>query len=661
MKKKWIVLTALLLAVCLLAACAEQSVPAAEMDVDNDKPAAAAEEPAVGLANPMVSCASYAELTANVPGIKLSDAPLGAENAVYDYIKGEPVVAQIIFSYAGDEYTYRAAQCVNEAAMVDISGVYEEFPHVEELDNEQNITDGGKYTLRYRDDNDIGLATWYYPPTGCQYSLFTETGCNEHQMIEEVIDLMLPIHAALPPEGALPVEKPAQAGEVGGMLVELNDNDIVVNLEDGSTLVFLLTYMDNVEATPGDQVNVAYAGSLTESPEALSVTVIKAATAPLTVSGTVTAFDEHGVFVQTATGNVFGFITDDAKFTGASQSLKIGNTVTVTYEGDLTNLPKAKQIETETVAADPASEDEHLKNKTLKGTISKLSTKNFTLRASNGNSYVFKKSGDTAISGKYELQKGASVKVTYDGYASQNPLAKAIKVLAPPDPTPPKPTPTTAPAKSHTVSGVITMHAGNALSIVTNSGRTYSFLLGAPVISGNSYGYVGDYASVTYYTSNGSNVVTSVVYTSGYTPPPVPAPTAWPVPTAIPAPTLPPDPCTTRTVSGVIIMSAGNALTISTNSGGDYSFLLGAPRISGDSGCGEGDIATVTFTDCGGRYNVLSVNFRKVRPDPPIVLGPGPVIDGSDSPLIMADPVIGEGATPVVDGSDSPVIAAPAA
>ncbi len=498
-----------LLALVLLTGCAKETNGQTALAELTPTPTATESEPAVGLPNPIVSVDSYAALLSAVPGVMLSDAPQDAQNVTYCYINGQPVIAQIEFELDDNAYTYRAAAAAQDA-QADISGIYDELAKSAELTAKGNITTGGEYTLRYAAGETKGLATWYYAPTQCQYSLYTPTGCDVSQQIEEVVDILLPIltDAAgnpLPLTSNTPI--PAiQEGKISGVVVEVQANNIIINTDNGNTLQFLLTHLQSVTARTGDTVEIVYSGNVIDAPEAISVTVTKTAPVQPQIHGTVIQFSAGSVFVQTTTVNTFGFVIDaSTRFTGLSDVLKNGNTVTVTYTGELADGPVANEIETTAVSSDPVpTAKPDPVNKSLKGLVTSLTSKRVTITTDNGHTYTFERDGSTVMTGDYALELLSRIRVIYDGYASQGPHAKQIDVLAPPDPTPPSPV-------SRTISGVVTMQAGNGLVVQADSGRSYSFLLGAPTIVGS--GGEGSRITVTFTDDGyGNYTVTRIVY-----------------------------------------------------------------------------------------------------------------------------------------------------
>jgi hypothetical protein len=507
MKKIISILAAILLLITAIFAC--QPKAEAQTTVGTAVQTAVRSEQKIGqgVVNPLTSYQSLDEMLASTPGILMADAPAGATDVSYDTITGGTVspIAQILFTLNGDSYTYRAAACAEEAKMQDIAGVYEEFDKSEQLTSDANLTDGGTYRLEYTLGSTMGLATWYYGPAACQYSLFTKTGCGTDQKIEEVVDELLNIPGTITQTREI-VQSAPKTDTVTGTVVAVGSNQIVINMSNGNTLTFFMSAIKTTAAQPGDEVEIAFSGSITDAPEAVSITVKSAARQ--IIAGDVVQYDTNGLYVKTTTGNIYGFVLGKSTtITGKAKAVGLDDTVQVTYSGSLLNMPTALTIEILQTAPAPKEEKKIPTDKTLDGWVTEIKTKTFTIVTNNGKYWTFKKDGTTVIDGGYTFQEWANVRVLYDGYASNHPVAREITVLAPPDPTPPDP-PT--PPVYHSVDGWITVKAGNALSIQTINGRNYDFLLASPHISGDPDS--ANYAYITYYDANGSSVVTDINY-----------------------------------------------------------------------------------------------------------------------------------------------------
>ncbi len=505
MRRIWSVLLASLLLLTVFSACTSAGERVASAATEPE----AVQETAAGVISPMTSYKTLQEMLAATPGINMVDAPEGATDVTYNTITGGNVspITQIEFLFEGNDYTYRAAVCATEADMKDISGVYDQLTTQEKVATDPNVTDGGSYSLQYSDGSTLGLATWFYAPTGCQYSLFTTTGCGADQKIEEVVDYLLPITMALDgtplalPQTTLTPDSAKVVGTVEGTVVSLTENEIVINMDNGNTLTFLMSNIVSVDAVIGDKVSIGYSGSIEEAPEAVTITVTMKSGAQ--ISGTVTQHDNKTFYVKTATGNVYGFVlTDKTVVSGKATTITNNASVKVSYTGNLVQHPSAVAVQ----IVKAGSDKDPLVNKTLDGLVTQLNSKSVYIHTNAGHNYKFVLVSSTKYQGDYSIEVGAKIKVTYDGYASKAPNAKIIKVLAPPDPTPPGPV-------VYKVTGVISQMAGNMIEIASDDGGTYDFLIGSVTITGDSDCGVGDRATVTYHTeSDGSMTATAIYY-----------------------------------------------------------------------------------------------------------------------------------------------------
>ncbi len=292
--------------------------------------------------------------------------------------------------------------------------------------------------------------------------------------------------------------------KLSGTVVEKLGNELIVTDAKGNSIVFTLTYIQDTEAKQGDEVTVSYVGDVLDCPEATEITIDKVLVVPQ-INGTVVRIFDSQIFVEISSSDVFGFYTTtETQVTGVSQ-LALDDYVTVYYSGSLEEAPIASKIDVTTPAKDRSrtdsgtggSSEDDLTNKHLSGQVTELSSKSITILTSKNRSWTFKRSSSTKITGK-NLEVGAKVRITYDGYASEHPLAKQIKVTAGPDPTP----------KTYKTSGVVTAYGGMNLQLDHN--RDFDVVYAKNSGTGNHQ--VGDYATVTYYVEGGRNYATRVVW-----------------------------------------------------------------------------------------------------------------------------------------------------
>lgn len=529
MKRNGITLLALLLAaVMLLVGCGAKknnapteatAVIAETPEVIETAADAEAAENATQIASPIHEVADYNALLTAVPDVLLADAPKGSTNVTYSYIDGTPVIAQIQFTLDGNEYTYRGAATTREK-QTDISGVYDKLDKTAVMvapDSDELI--GGEYELKYAAGSSVGVATWYYEPTECQYCVYTPTGCDVSQGIVTVVKQVMPIAST-----AIDVSTPSGKVE-GATVVSAQDGEMIVNTADGKTLQFDLSMFSEMDIKAGDVVDISYYGDLTDWPLALTVeksAAAAAASASATqVSGTVYSYTNTSVYVSTDSGMVYGFVVNaDTKFTGQSATLKAGNSVTVTYTGtDLASNVVAATIETTNVVAgkdknpsggsssggsSSGSGSTSLENKRLTGYVTYYNGNQLSMQTGSGHEFTFRITSFTSIYGHHNLGIGSRVRVVYDGYASDSPAAKKIEVYSGEDPNP---TP-----NRHTMNGYLISYSGTSILIDTASGNQHDFTITSStnIIGG---GQAGAPLRVTYIgAEDGDKIATKIVF-----------------------------------------------------------------------------------------------------------------------------------------------------
>lgn len=273
----------------------------------------------------------------------------------------------------------------------------------------------------------------------------------------------------------------------------------------GTTLTFAVSEGVAVPQV-GSAVAVSYEGDITDQLVATAVTV-EAASTQKTVSGAVASVTAEGFVVLTAEGALIPVITGDSTvISGKAETVVPGSTVTVTYAEcvqALTTVNIAVSVDVTAIAAEKITEQNEKKedttNKTLSGTVVTLTDKKVTIKTSKGKKWTFKLNKHTQVRGK-KLEVGAKCTITYDGYASQSPNAKRIKVTK----SAPAPTPTT---KKY--SGVCCYFGNKELGI---EGAQIHWVIDKNTkMTGKGFRGVGTNVTVTYYYgSDGMNHATKI-------------------------------------------------------------------------------------------------------------------------------------------------------
>ena len=431
MKRKAFALLACLLALAMLFACA---TPAEEPAASEET---ASSEQMVGMPSPIHEADTYADLLEAVPYAMLSDAPAGATDINYSYIDGEPVISQIQFTLDGYEYCYRAAQA-DEAAQSDISGIYYDLDQRITRTVPDGAAPGGDYTLQYAKGETMGLATWYYAPTGCQYSLWTLTGCDASMHIDTLVNALLPI-------GGNAVETTAS-----GTVTSFSETSVFIQTSATNSFGFVIdrnTAFKGLRTTlaVGNQVTITYNGDIANSPLATSIetTAISDDPAPTpipeeeptnsTVTGVITDLSAKKLRIYTDNGYTYSFQRGDGTVVVGNYTLEYGCQARVYFDGYAKNSPLAKRIEvlaapvpapTAVPTATPYTPVQH----TIKGTVTMHAGNALVVDAYDGSQYSFLLRAPRVEGAIYE---GDIVTLTYQVEVDGSLNATYIKVVTP--------------------------------------------------------------------------------------------------------------------------------------------------------------------------------------------------------------------------------------
>ncbi len=126
--------------------------------------------------SPMTSFETFEELQAAMPDVKLLAAPEDALDVSYNTIAGEPLLAQIEFSWDDDLYTLRAAAA--SAKNIEMAGVYVDFDDddaAEELIDVAFAPAIKDFALSTDHDDGQTLASWYNQDSKTAFTLYSET------------------------------------------------------------------------------------------------------------------------------------------------------------------------------------------------------------------------------------------------------------------------------------------------------------------------------------------------------------------------------------------------------------------------------------------------------------------------------------------------------
>ena len=448
----------------------------------------------IGMPNPMVKYQNLEDIHADYPEIDMTAVPESASDIRYYVITGGAYpIAEILFTINGVEYTYRCSPCAGDPeATAGISGLYYEFD-VNEAEIKKVNGASVQYSIHYCTADRIGHISTVDDESGCVYDISGQT------------DL-----ATLKEAGNQVLQRNAGHTGLTGYVLDVGDGKIKVLTENGNTLVFDLTIEANVAA--GDQIRFYYAGTL---PNSVMLTDIEVLQHGASFGGIVSAHSASSVTVEAYNGNKISFGIDaNTAVTGEASVIQDGAIVTVYYSGDLSGNPYVYEVVIEvqgggksggsssgssSSGSGSSSSDDSLIDKTLKGTVNKLSDDSIRIKTAKGNKYTFKLTNKTKYTGDYVLEVGGQVTITYDGYASDSPLAKIVHIRSEAEPTPTvDPTP-----EYKSVSGVVTSVVGNWITL--ENGRCYTLIECTGYREGDCE--VMNIAHFQYYKANGEYIV----------------------------------------------------------------------------------------------------------------------------------------------------------
>ncbi len=194
-----------------------------------------------------------------------------------------------------------------------------------------------------------------------------------------------------------------------GTVSDVHDNRVTVT-GNSLTVEFIIGSKTEIDGKldDGDEVDVVYTGNLSEYPVAKSITVTKEKEAPKQqkVSGIVTDFTSNSIAISIDSAHSYRFSFDaKTKVTGLDKYVKVGDSVTITFTGDVDDAPVAVEINITKKA-------EEVK-KTLNGTIEAVA-KDHIVVDTGKTAYIIKTDKYTVFTGE-KPAKGYKTKVTYYG------------------------------------------------------------------------------------------------------------------------------------------------------------------------------------------------------------------------------------------------------
>ena len=284
----------------------------------------------------------------------------------------------------------------------------------------------------------------------------------------------------------------------GGRVSDLKDDSITVT---GKSLTVTFTRNNNTlvagDLSRADEVEITYTGDINDYPYASEIKVISENREPekVTVSGIVSELADSTVLLGITSATSYRFrITKDTKIAGASDKLSVGDSVNVTYSGDIEKTPDAVSINIVKKA--------QIERHTINGKIKKTAKTSVTLDTGK-KTYKFVTDKNTKFNGDKPAE-GYKSEITYTGELGKDPVAVIVYCVK--ETPAPAPAPTPTPEEPVQAKGTLTawVSAGNNTCKVNVDGTGELTLTvdEGVVIPAGYFPEVNDIVNITYMKSS---------------------------------------------------------------------------------------------------------------------------------------------------------------
>ncbi|MDO4493387.1 MAG: hypothetical protein Q4C53_05795 [Clostridia bacterium] len=295
-----------------------------------------------------------------------------------------------------------------------------------------------------------------------------------------------------------------------GVVTSVYPNAVTVSNSHGASLTFIVPSNLSVPEL-GTSVSIDYSGDISTQMTAEKITV-QGTPVRRVIKGSVRSVNGGTVVIETSTGVLESIIVNGTTVvSGADTSVKAGQNVEAVVAEVATFMTTAKLAESVTVEKssakkeEPKQEEKSLENKTLSGTVTELTGSKISIKTSKGKKWTFKYTNHSYVYGKYDLKKGCKVTITYDGYASDHPVAKKIKTTKAAQEQPEGQT-------TRKTQGMCNYYGGMSIGLVNGFEADVAYAKH----TGSAPHGPGTFVYITYYTEGGSNYATKIQW--DYTP-----------------------------------------------------------------------------------------------------------------------------------------------
>ena len=205
-----------------------------------------------------------------------------------------------------------------------------------------------------------------------------------------------------------------------GTLVDV-DEDTISLASDKLTVTFLIDEDSYIvgDLSKGDEIELTYLGDINEYPYANVVAVVKEVEQPKihTVHGAIAELAGGTLLLSIDSAHAYRFVVaNDTEISGAANDLAVGDTVDVTYAGNIKQQPNAQAIK--------IVKRSDKRTFTINGKIANVENAAVTLDTGQAK-YTFATNNDTKFYGE-KPANGYKAEITYTGNLNDKPVASII-------------------------------------------------------------------------------------------------------------------------------------------------------------------------------------------------------------------------------------------
>lgn len=222
-------------------------------------------------------------------------------------------------------------------------------------------------------------------------------------------------------------------GTIEGVVVDATMNTVLIERE-GKEYSFMTEDAEVVAGERGlligDTVKVYYTGELNEEETAQTVKVTKLEVTKegevvesSKIEGIVVDATMNTIVIETAEGKQYYFATEGASIDAGTNGIIIGDTVEITFKGQLDDSQESQTVEVESIKVIKMAEDQY-----IDGEVVEVTEEMVKIKIENGTQLSFFLEGAEMFIGDAGLVEGDLVRIYYEGMLNERIEMQSVQV-----------------------------------------------------------------------------------------------------------------------------------------------------------------------------------------------------------------------------------------